>query len=133
MGRIVLGIIAVAASLMLVESLTCNSCTFSLVGFCLNQGEVNCMTNTSVCYTGRVAFTTLTSFVGFNNQGCRLPAGCNVTTNGTLLGAPYQTRIECCSTDRCNAVQISGAPSTKITLTAAIGTTILASVLGSLL
>lgn len=60
------------------------------------------------------------------------PAGCNSTANGTVLGVTYETKIDCCSTDKCNPVQLSGAPSTKMTLTAAIGAAFLASVMSVL-
>ncbi|KAM4630917.1 uncharacterized protein ACJ7VT_000511 [Polymixia lowei] len=133
MGRIVYGIIAAIASFMLAESLTCNKCTVGLVGFCLNSAEETCATNTSVCFTGRASFPGIASFVGFNTQGCREPAGCDATTNGTLLGAAYTTTIECCSTDNCNPVQLNGAPTAKLSLTAAIGAAVLASVWGSML
>lgn len=70
--------------------------------------------------------------MGFNTQGCREPSGCNATTNGTLLGVTYELKIDCCSTDKCNPVQLSGAPSARMTLTAALGAAVLASVLGSI-
>ncbi|XP_078146593.1 uncharacterized protein LOC144542896 [Centroberyx gerrardi] len=133
MGRIVFGIIAAVASFMLVESLTCNKCSVGLFGYCLNSADVTCSTNTSVCFTGRATFPSLSEFQGFNTQGCREPSGCNATTNSTLLGATVQTTVECCSTDRCNPVQLSGAPSTKLSLTAALAAAALASVWGSML
>ncbi|KAL7381344.1 hypothetical protein ABVT39_004416 [Epinephelus coioides] len=132
MGRILIGIIAAVASFMLVDTLSCNKCNYGLVGFCLSTSEETCSTNTSVCFTGKINFISLSS-VGFNTQGCREPAGCNATTNGTLLGVTYEQKIDCCSTDKCNPVQTSGAPSTKMTLTAAIGVAVLASVWGSIL
>ncbi|TMS18707.1 alpha-elapitoxin-As2a [Larimichthys crocea] len=133
MGRILFGVLAAVASIMLVDSLTCNQCQYGLLGFCLSSSELTCSTNTSVCFTGKATFPSVSSSVGFNTQGCREPMGCNATMNATLIGVTYQTRIECCSTDKCNPVQLSGAPSTKMTLTAALGAAILASVWGSML
>ncbi|KAM8841354.1 lymphocyte antigen-6, epidermis isoform 1-T1 [Spinachia spinachia] len=133
MGRIVIVIIAVLASLMLADSLTCNQCRYGLLGFCINNNVLTCSTNTSVCFTARASFTGIPS-VGFNTQGCQEPAGCNATANGTLVGVNYQTTTTCCSTDRCNPVQItSAAPSTKMTLTAVIGVAAMASMWGSIM
>lgn len=73
------------------------------------------------------------STVGFNRQGCREPAGCNTTINGTLLGVTYESKTECCATDKCNPVTTSGAPTSKMTLSAAIIAAVLASVSGSMM
>uniref|UniRef100_A0A3P9I631 UPAR/Ly6 domain-containing protein n=1 Tax=Oryzias latipes TaxID=8090 RepID=A0A3P9I631_ORYLA len=100
------------------ESLVCNKCGFSVFGVCLNSGEVTCI------------FPSLTSFSGFNNQGCQdTTTGCNATTSASLLGVTYNTTISCCSSDKCNPVTItSGAPSTKMAFTAAATVALLASV-----
>jgi len=126
MGKTLWTTIALLASIVLVESLTCNECKYGLAGFCLSNTETNCTTNTSVCFTGKLSFPSITN-AGFNRQGCMEPAGCT-TTNGTLMSISYEYRVDCCSTDKCNPVQLSGAPSTKMTLTAAIGVAVLASV-----
>ncbi|XP_075907731.1 uncharacterized protein LOC142905111 [Nelusetta ayraudi] len=131
MGKIFFGIIAVVASIVLAESLTCNKCNYGLAGFCMSNTEENCTTNTSVCASTKISFTSLTN-VGFSTLGCSEPSGCNTTTNGTLLLA-YQNKVECCSTDKCNTVQLSGAPSTRMTLTAALGVAVLATVWSSII
>eukprot|EP00064_Thunnus_orientalis_P020580 superscaffoldBa00005732_g20719 len=133
MSRILIVIVAAIASFMLVDSLSCNKCSFGLVGICISTSEETCSTNTSVCFTGKATFPSLSSFSGFNTQGCREPSGCNMTSNSTLLGVTYETKIDCCSTDKCNPVQVSGAPSTKMTLTVAAGVAVLASMWGSML
>uniref|UniRef100_A0A3P9KIJ0 UPAR/Ly6 domain-containing protein n=1 Tax=Oryzias latipes TaxID=8090 RepID=A0A3P9KIJ0_ORYLA len=75
------------------ESLVCNKCGFSVFGVCLNSGTVTCSTNT--------IFPSLTSFSGFNNQGCQdTTTGCNATTSASLLGVTYNTTISCCSSDK---------------------------------
>ncbi|XP_045913697.1 sperm acrosome membrane-associated protein 4-like [Micropterus dolomieu] len=132
MAKILFGVIAVLASLMLVESLTCNKCSNGILGYCLSASQVTCTSNTSLCFTGKATFTGLTS-VGFNTQGCLESIGCNTNTTSSLLGVSYTTQTTCCSTDQCNPVQASGAPSTKMTLTAAIGVAVLASMWGSIL
>lgn len=38
-----------------VDSLTCNKCSFGLVGLCLSTSEETCSTNTSVCFTGKAS------------------------------------------------------------------------------
>ncbi|CAF93927.1 unnamed protein product [Tetraodon nigroviridis] len=130
MGKILYGVILVVALSVVVNSLKCNQCSYGLLGFCLSSSELVCSTNTSVCYTGKATFTGLSS-VGFNSQGCREPSGCNATMNSTLVGVDYQTRIDCCSTDKCNPV--SSAPAPKMTFAAIIGAAILASAWGSLM
>jgi len=131
MGKVLIAVLVAVASFMLVDSLTCNKCSYGLVGFCLSLSSETCTTNTSVCFTGKASFPSVSSSVGFNTQGCREPSGCNSTTNGTLVAVTYQTEITCCDTDKCNPTQISGAPSTKMTFTAAIGAAMLASAWGS--
>ncbi|XP_012725886.2 uncharacterized protein LOC110366379 isoform X1 [Fundulus heteroclitus] len=131
MGKLFLCFVVAVASLALVESLTCNKCSVSVFGFCLNGDNVTCGTN-EVCYTGKATFPSISSFGGFSNQGCRANDGfCNNVSNGTLLGVRYIVDLNCCSTDRCNSVTLNGAPSTKMTFTAAITGAVLASVLGS--
>lgn len=131
MGKIFFGIIAVVASIVLAESLTCNKCNYGLAGYCLSNTEENCTTNTSVCASTKLSFPSLTN-VGFYMLGCSEPAGCNATTNSTLL-LTYEKKVDCCSTDKCNTVLLSGAPSTKMTLTAALGVAVLASVWSSIM
>ncbi|MED6270214.1 hypothetical protein CHARACLAT_007772 [Characodon lateralis] len=134
MGKLFLGFVVAVASLALVESLICNKCSVSVFGFCLNNGNETCTGNDTVCYTGKAVFPSISSFSGFSNQGCRSnDTLCNGSTISTLLGINYNTTISCCSSDRCNPVTLSGAPSTKMTFTAAVAGAILASVLGSML
>ncbi|MEQ2265510.1 hypothetical protein XENORESO_012184, partial [Xenotaenia resolanae] len=135
MGKFLFAVVAAFASLVLAESLICNRCRFSLFGTCLGRDNETCATNVSVCATQRLTFTTLPDFVGFNIQGCSdTSTGCNVTTTSTLLGAAYEYKLTCCNhADRCNPIVLNGAPSTKMTFTAAIGAGLLASVWGSLL
>uniref|UniRef100_A0A7N8XBT8 UPAR/Ly6 domain-containing protein n=1 Tax=Mastacembelus armatus TaxID=205130 RepID=A0A7N8XBT8_9TELE len=127
MARVLFGVIAIVASLVIVESLTCNKCSLGIFGTCFGSSNETCTTNTSVCYTGKAAFPSLSSFSGFNSQGCLDNATtCNATTNHTLLFATYQITLTCCSADKCNPVTISGSPTTKMTLTAALGAAIVA-------
>ncbi|MEQ2258539.1 hypothetical protein XENORESO_021407 [Xenotaenia resolanae] len=134
MGKLFLGFVVAVASLALVESLICNKCSVSVFGFCINRSNETCGNNDTVCYTGKAVFPDITSFNGFSNQGCRPnDTFCNGNTTSSLLGINYTTIISCCSSDRCNPVTLSGAPSTKMTFTAAVAGAILASVLGSML
>ncbi|CAK6965824.1 alpha-elapitoxin-Al2b-like [Scomber scombrus] len=129
MNKVLFGIVAVVASFVLVESLTCNKCAFGLVGLCFSSTTESCTTNTSVCFTGKASFPSLTSFSGFNSQGCSEPAACNTTTNSTLLGVTYELKVTCCSTDKCNPA--SSAPVNKMTFAAVAGLAVMASVWGS--
>ncbi|KAM9418160.1 uncharacterized protein ACWYII_021865 [Salvelinus alpinus] len=133
MNKIVFGILAVVASFMLAESLTCNKCNVGLMGVCLNPTDQSCPTNTS-CFTGRATFPSLTTFLGFNTQGCLENAKCNITnTNETLLTVSYTTVTTCCDTNKCNPIIISGATSAKLSVTAALSAALVASVWGSML
>ncbi|KAF7210883.1 ly6/PLAUR domain-containing protein 8 [Nothobranchius furzeri] len=134
MGKVLFAIVAVLASLVLVESLSCNQCSFGLLGTCLSQSSVACTTNTSTCYTGKTIFPSLSSFLGFNNQGCKADStNCNTTTQGTLMFVTYNTTFTCCSTNNCNPITISSATTAKMTFTGAVSAAILASVLGSIM
>ncbi|XP_057684611.1 uncharacterized protein LOC130910956 [Corythoichthys intestinalis] len=133
MGRILVGIISAVACLVLVESLTCNQCSFGLVGLCLSSSTVECATNTSQCFTGKATFPSVSTSVGFNTQGCIEESACNKTTNSSLIGVPFETEVTCCSTDQCNPVQLSGASATKTTLATAVGVALTALAWGSLL
>ncbi|KAK5615349.1 hypothetical protein CRENBAI_002555 [Crenichthys baileyi] len=135
MGKFLFAVVAAVASLVLAESLICNKCRFSLFGTCLGRDNDTCTTNDSVCSTERTTFSSLPEFVGFNSQGCQVnDTGCNATTTSTLLGVAYEAKLTCCNhTDRCNPIVLNGAPSTKMTFTAAIGAGLLASMWGSLL
>ncbi|XP_034456206.1 uncharacterized protein LOC117770662 [Hippoglossus hippoglossus] len=53
MARIVLGIVAVIASFMLVDSLTCNKCSLSLLGYCISSSTETCADNTTTCFTAK--------------------------------------------------------------------------------
>ncbi|CAJ1083235.1 hypothetical protein E3U43_011033 [Xyrichtys novacula] len=134
MGKILIGVFVAVASFMLAESLVCNKCSYGLLGFCLSVTEETCATNTSVCATGKATFPSVSSSVGFNTQSCREPSGCNATSNGTLpiLSVMYQIKVDCCSTDKCNPTQVSGAPSTKMTFASVVGAVVLSSMLGLL-
>ncbi|KAK6323592.1 hypothetical protein J4Q44_G00059310 [Coregonus suidteri] len=109
MNKIIFGILAVVASFMLAESaskfsltsLTCNKCSVGLLGVCMNAADEVCITNKSSCFTGRATFPSLTSFVGFNTQGCLESIMCNTTTNATLLGATYTSVKTCCDSNKC--------------------------------
>nr|XP_020453293.1 sperm acrosome membrane-associated protein 4-like [Monopterus albus] len=129
MGKILLGIIALVASVMLVDSLTCNQCAIAAFGYCPFSSSVTCAANTS-CYTASIKFTKIS--VGITNQGCTdSTINCNTTTNSTLAGLSYTTTTTCCSTDNCNPAT-AGAPSAKMTLTSAIGVAALAFMWGSM-
>ncbi|KAM9838868.1 uncharacterized protein ACBR49_017540 [Aulostomus maculatus] len=129
--RILIGIIAAVACFIMVESLTCNQCTFAMSGFCLDSSQVECETNSSLCYTATTEFEAVN--IGYTSQGCLESSLCNMTTNGTLLFSSYTVKTECCDEDGCNPVQLSGAPSAQATLTAVMGVAVLASMWGSVL
>ncbi|XP_021176110.2 uncharacterized protein LOC110369012 [Fundulus heteroclitus] len=133
MGKVLFAVVAAFASLSFVESLICNKCSFGMMGKCMNLVNETCSTNSSVCYSGKSAFPMLPDSMGLRSLGCKENStGCDVTTNGTLMGFTYESHITCCSTDNCNPITVSGAPTTKITLTAAVGGAILALVRGNI-
>ncbi|CAL8299247.1 unnamed protein product [Lota lota] len=127
MAKVVCVIVAVLAYLMLADSLVCNKCSIGLVGFCLNSNTETCSTNTSVCFTGKASFPSLSVFSGFNSQGCREQAGCNATTTSSLINVNFTTEVNCCSTDKCNPITVSGASTTKLSLVAVFASALLVS------
>ncbi|KAK0135013.1 hypothetical protein N1851_021324 [Merluccius polli] len=143
MAKVLCVILAVLASFMLVESLDCNQCSVGVLGVCLNSDVVTCTNNSnSQCFTGRACkstsptrkcfqhdrpFPNIASSVGINLQGCR--ENCTAgTTNTTVLGATLSTVVQCCDTDKCNPVTISGATTTTtLSLAAVLASALLAS------
>ncbi|KAF7702491.1 lymphocyte antigen-6, epidermis [Silurus meridionalis] len=131
MKCVLFGIAAVIGFFALAESLTCNTCSFGVIGFCLNPSTTNCSTNTSSCTTGRASFAGAGSFLGFNSQGCTETALCNGSASGTILGATYTVTQTCCTTNNCNPVQVaSGASYVQLSLSAALSAALLACVWG---
>ncbi|RVE67099.1 hypothetical protein OJAV_G00114680 [Oryzias javanicus] len=127
MGKLLLAVAVVVASFVVAESLVCNKCSFGLLGFCLDAANETCANANSTCYTSRASFPSLASFSGFNMQGCALnDTGCGFASTGTFLTVSYNFSYTCCSTDRCNTVVLSSAPSSRMALSAAIGASVLA-------
>ncbi|KAF7210885.1 uncharacterized protein [Nothobranchius furzeri] len=135
MGKVWFAIVAVLASLALVESLSCNNCPFGLKVLCLFKKNETCANETaSVCYTGTATFPSVSSFSGFITQGCRdNNTGCETTTTSSLLGVTYSTSISCCTTNNCNSYTSAASTTAKMTFTGVVGAAILASVLGSIM
>ncbi|MEQ2161275.1 hypothetical protein GOODEAATRI_008077 [Goodea atripinnis] len=112
MGKFLFAVFAAVASLVLVESLVCNKCYISVFGICWGFNET-CPTNSSVCYTERLDFPFLPSFMGFNSQGCTdNVTECDTISNVSLIGLTYETKMACCSEDNCNPITLSGAQTT---------------------
>ncbi|KAJ8334969.1 hypothetical protein SKAU_G00406080 [Synaphobranchus kaupii] len=130
MNRILCGIFTVAVCFLLADALTCNQCIVGIFGTCLIRDSVLCEASEPNCFTGKAEFPTVSSFLGFNTQGCIDSASCNRTTNGTILGALYTVKITCCATDSCNPV-VSGAGSVQLSLTAATSAALVACVWSS--
>lgn len=78
-----------------------------------------------------LAFPSVSSFSGFNTQGCLATSFCTDALNGTILGVTYEVAFTCCSTDKCNPTVVSGAPSAYISTTVALTAALVASVCGS--
>ncbi|CAL8292579.1 unnamed protein product [Merluccius merluccius] len=128
MAKVLCVILAALASFMLVESLDCNQCNVGVLGVCLNSEVVTCTNNSnSQCFTGRASFPNIASSIGINLQGCR--ENCtDSTTNTTVLGATLSTVVQCCNTEKCNPVTISGATTTTtLSLAAVLASALLAS------
>ncbi|TSR63312.1 hypothetical protein Baya_11988 [Bagarius yarrelli] len=77
-----------------------------------------------------LAFPNITSFLGFNSQNCLESSECNIITSGTVLGATYIVSRTCCSTDKCNTLQINGASYVHFSLSAVLSAALLACVWG---
>ncbi|XP_020794976.2 lymphocyte antigen 6A-2/6E-1-like [Boleophthalmus pectinirostris] len=134
MAKILIGIVAALACLVTVESLDCNSCGVGLLGVCLNSDTITC-SNDSICYTSEAKFPSITSFSGFNKQGCTMSSTCvnnTASSNGTLpfIGIEYNIKSQCCSTDKCNPVTLNGASTSTLSLSV-LSVAALAAVWGS--
>ncbi|XP_016896489.1 long neurotoxin 469-like [Cynoglossus semilaevis] len=136
MAKILLGIVAVIACFMLVESLKCNKCSLGLIGFCILGSEETCSGNQTVCYTAEAKFDKV-PIKGFVTQGCKVNStACGTSQSSSIALLPivtYTTTVTCCSTDKCNPVDTSDATTVKMTFTAAMGAAVLASAWGSML
>ncbi|XP_012686858.2 alpha-elapitoxin-As2a-like [Clupea harengus] len=131
MKTLLFALLGLVASFYLADSLTCNKCSFGLVGFCLSSSEETCVGNDTSCFTGKATFPSVSSFSGFNTQGCLATSFCTDALNGTILGVTYEVAFTCCSTDKCNPTVVSGAPSAYISTTVALTAALVASVCGS--
>lgn len=100
--------------------------------FSFTDTALACYMRLILLFFPSTAFTSISSSLGFNSQGCTEPANCN-NINGTLLGVDYQSSVACCSTDKCNPTTISGAPATKMTFAGLIAAATLASVWANLI
>ncbi|XP_004073815.1 uncharacterized protein LOC101156336 [Oryzias latipes] len=127
MGKLLLVVAVAIVSFIVAESLVCNKCSFGLLGYCMNAANETCTGNNNTCYTSVSTFPSLSSFKGFNQQGCTSNyTFCGTVYASTFLGVDFNSYYSCCNaTDRCNPV-VSAAPSSKMALSAAIGASILA-------
>ncbi|KAL0962500.1 hypothetical protein UPYG_G00340820 [Umbra pygmaea] len=133
MNKIIYGILSLVALFMLAESLTCNQCSVGLLGFCVSPSTSVCSTNTSSCFTGKATFPSISSSIGFNSQGCLESNLCNVTnTNNSILSVSYTTVTQCCSVDKCNPTKFNSATSAKLSVTAALCATLMATAWSSI-
>ncbi|CAL1583358.1 unnamed protein product [Knipowitschia caucasica] len=129
-------VVAAIACFATVESLVCNKCSIGLLGYCLNAGNETCNSTSNVCYTSKAAFASVSSFKGFVNQGCgNNTCGVNQTSkaeNGSLpiIGVGYTITTSCCTTDKCNPVDTSGASATAASLSV-LSVAALGAVIGS--
>ncbi|XP_048848575.1 lymphocyte antigen-6, epidermis [Brienomyrus brachyistius] len=131
MNKIMLGLFAVTLCFIFAESLTCNSCTVGLFGKCFLPSTTTCAPNQPYCYTGTATFSGISGFSGFNSQGCMDGPSCNNTLNATVFFATVTVTKTCCSTEKCNPVSLNGAPSAELSLTAAVGAALVASMWNS--
>ncbi|XP_072562001.1 lymphocyte antigen-6, epidermis [Paramormyrops kingsleyae] len=129
MNKIILGFFAVTLCFIFAESLTCNTCSLGLFGKCLFSSTTSCQAGQPTCYSGVATFSGISGFSGFSSLGCSDTTNCNSTTNSTVFFATINVVKTCCSTDSCN--QLSGAPSAELSLTAAVGAALVASVWNS--
>ncbi|XP_012725879.2 uncharacterized protein LOC105931663 [Fundulus heteroclitus] len=133
MAKVLFTVVALVASLVFAESLVCNKCTFGLVGICLNMQNETCASGVTNCYTDTLTFNAISDFRGLSMQGCAANTTlCNSTFENTLVSVRYKYNETCCTQDRCNKIVLDGAPSTKMTFTAAVSAAILASVWGGI-
>ncbi|XP_005748749.1 sperm acrosome membrane-associated protein 4-like [Pundamilia nyererei] len=90
---------AVMTLFVTVESLTCETCDFKILGYCMHTDPVNCTGSQTNCFTGVAKFTI--SLLNIYERGCIEPAECRNET-GSILYVNYTVTRTCCSTDLCN-------------------------------
>ncbi|XP_035762460.1 sperm acrosome membrane-associated protein 4-like isoform X3 [Neolamprologus brichardi] len=83
-----------------VDSLTCETCDFKILGYCMHTDPVNCTGSQTNCFTGVAKFNKI-SLLNIYERGCIEPAECRNET-GSILYVNYTVTRTCCSTDLCN-------------------------------
>ncbi|CAN9492967.1 unnamed protein product [Ophioblennius macclurei] len=124
MERTWTALILLSATLVAVNSLTCNFCVIGVFGNCFFPSETSCDNATSSCYVGDAQFNA-TGSIALHTRGCVDNDLCNETVTGTVLTAGYTSTITCCDGDRCN-----GAAAVHVSLGAVLCAAVLASMWG---
>ncbi|XP_035762459.1 sperm acrosome membrane-associated protein 4-like isoform X2 [Neolamprologus brichardi] len=84
----------------MIDSLTCETCDFKILGYCMHTDPVNCTGSQTNCFTGVAKFNKI-SLLNIYERGCIEPAECRNET-GSILYVNYTVTRTCCSTDLCN-------------------------------
>ncbi|XP_045915244.1 protein Bouncer-like [Micropterus dolomieu] len=101
-----------------VESLTCNTCSLNILGYCFEDAPVNCTKNQTMCYSGVAKFSA--DLPDIYSRDCIEPSACKNDT-GSILNVKYTITRKCCHTDLCNR-----ATAIQLPLTAALGAALVA-------
>uniref|UniRef100_A0A665VKJ1 UPAR/Ly6 domain-containing protein n=1 Tax=Echeneis naucrates TaxID=173247 RepID=A0A665VKJ1_ECHNA len=108
-------------SSLTVRSLSCYTCDVAVLGYCLHDKHINCISNQTSCFTAVAKFSG--DLLDIHEKGCAEVTQCS-NTSGHILNVNYTITRTCC--ELCN-----GASSVHISLTVALCTAILSFLLGT--
>ncbi|KAM3596001.1 uncharacterized protein V6R79_006730 [Siganus canaliculatus] len=117
-------VIVLGAFIVTAQCLTCRQCPVGILGACFFGSDITCDNATQSCFTGEAQFNA-TGALTLHIRGCLDNDVCNATITGTILGAGYNSRFQCCGTNLCN-----GASSVQLPLTVALCAAVLSSLWG---
>uniref|UniRef100_A0A671WYM5 UPAR/Ly6 domain-containing protein n=1 Tax=Sparus aurata TaxID=8175 RepID=A0A671WYM5_SPAAU len=107
--------------IIIINSLTCNTCQVWLAGKCRYKSTETCSDSETNSFNN-----TRLRILNMESGGCLNSTNlCGRTLSGSLLGAGYTSSFRCCTTNLCN-----GATSVQLPLTVAICAAILSSLWG---
>ncbi|XP_008289767.1 sperm acrosome membrane-associated protein 4-like [Stegastes partitus] len=112
MNKLLWSCAALLTLFVAVNSLMCNTCDVSILGYCVATKPVNCSAEQNECYSGVAKFSA--DLLDIHARGCIAPSACKNET-ASILSVTYTITRTCCSTNLCN-----GAASSQLPLPAAL-------------
>ncbi|XP_029370216.1 sperm acrosome membrane-associated protein 4-like [Echeneis naucrates] len=107
---------ALLALCVTVRSLSCYTCDVAVLGYCLHDKHINCISNQTSCFTAVAKFSG--DLLDIHEKGCAEVTQCS-NTSGHILNVNYTITRTCCGSDLCNSATSIELPVTA-TLFAAL-------------